>query len=94
MNIKKRFTKWYVKKGYKFGYDFTDVPVYDDGFMKTPAGVPKAVWHCPWFVKPFLFLFSPSVYAIYDWGKQISDGFMAGLKVGMEENEDVKQNLR
>ena len=88
MNIKKRFTKWYVKKGYKFGYDFTDVPVYDDGFMKTPAGVPKAVWHCPWFVKPFLFLFSPSVYAIEDWGKQFSDGFMAGLKVGMEAKED------
>ena len=88
MNIKKRFTKWYVKNGYKFGYDFTDVPVYDDGFMKTPAGVPKAVWHCPWFVKPFLFLFSPSVYAIYDWEKQISDGFVAGLKVEMEAKEE------
>ena len=88
MNIKKRFTKWYVKNGYKFGYDFTDVPVYDDGFMKTPAGVPKAVWHCPWFVKPFLFLFSPSVYAIYAWEKQISDGFVAGMKVEMEENEE------
>lgn len=56
--------------------------------MKIPAGVPKAVWHCPWFVKPFLFLFSPSLYAIYDWGKQISDGFMDGLKVGMEAKED------
>ena len=88
MSIKRRFTKWYVRKGYKFGYDFTDVPVYDDGFMKIPAGGPKAVWHCPWFVKPFLFLFSPSLYVIYDCGKQISDGFMAGLKVGMEEKVD------
>lgn len=87
-NIRTKFTKWYVREGYKFGYYFTDVPVYDDGFMKIPAGVPKAVWHCPWFVKPFLFLFSPSVYAAEDWGKQISDGFMAGLKVGMEAKEE------
>lgn len=88
MNIKRRFTKWYVKKGYKFGYDFTDVPVYDDGFMKTPAEVPKAVWHCPWWVKPFLFLFSPSVYATEDWGKQLAEGFMAGIQMGMEAKED------
>lgn len=84
MKIRKKFTKWYVKKGYKFGYDFTDVPVYDNGFMKTPAGMPKAVWHCPWWVKPFLFLFSPSTYVMQTTAKQISDGFMAGFMNGVE----------
>jgi hypothetical protein len=88
MNIKRRFTKWYVKKGYKFGYDFADVPVYNDGFMKTPAGIPKAVWTCPWCVKLFLFLFSPSVYATEDLGKQLVDGFIAGMQMGMEAKEN------
>ena len=87
MSIKKRFTKWYVKKGYKFGYDFTDAPVYDDGFMKTPAGVPKSVWNCPWWVKPLLIFFSPSVYFIETYGKLAVDGFMEGLKKGMEAKE-------
>lgn len=87
-NSRTKFTKWYVRKGYKFGYDFTGIPIYSDGFMKTPVGVPKAIWSCPWWVKPFLFLFSPSVYAAEGWGKQISDGFMDGLKVGMGAKED------
>ena len=91
MSIKRRFTKWYVKKGYNFGYDFTEVPVYGDGFMKIPAGMPKAGWTCPWWVKPFLFLFSPSVYVSEAWGKQAVDGFMAGIQMGMEAKEDGKQ---
>lgn len=48
--LRERFTKWYVKKGYKFTYDGTDpfnpMPVYD----------------CPKSVKPLLVLFSPSIY--------------------------------
>lgn len=28
MSIKKRFTKWYVKNGYKFGYDLSHVAVW------------------------------------------------------------------
>lgn len=88
MNIKRRFTKWYVKKGYQFGYDFTGVPVYGDGFMKTPAGIPKSVWNCPWWVKPFLILFSPSVYAAEDWGEQIAEAFMEGMQMETEANED------
>ena len=88
MSIKRRFTKWYVNKGYKFGYDFTDVPVYDDGIIKIPTGVPKAVWNCPWWVKPLLFLFSPSVYAAEDWGKQLVDGFMAGMQMVKDGDND------
>lgn len=28
--LKERFTKWYVNKGYLFGYDFTDNPTEND----------------------------------------------------------------
>ena len=72
MSIEKRFTKWYVKKGYKFGYDSSCV----------------AVWHCPWWVKPLLIFFSPSVYFVQAYGKLIVDGFMEGLKNEMEANEE------
>ena len=71
MNIKKRFTKWYVKKGYKFFYDSSNI----------------AVWRCPWWVKPLLIFFSPSVYFM-NYGKLFADGFMKGLKNEMEANEE------
>ena len=71
MNIKKRFTKWYVKNGYKFGYDSSHV----------------AVWHCPWWVKPLLIFFSPSVYFMI-CGKMFTDGFLRCLKNEMEAKEE------
>ena len=71
MNIKKRFTKWYVKKGYRFGYDYSNV----------------AVWNCPWWVKPLLIFFSPSVYFAEAYGKMIVYGFTGGLKNEMEAKE-------
>lgn len=46
--IRKRFTKWYVSKGYIFGYSGID-----------PF---EARWACPFWVRPLLFLFSPSCY--------------------------------
>lgn len=72
MSIKRRFTKWYVKRGYKFSYDLSHV----------------AVWNCPWWVKPLLIFFSPAVYFIEAYGKLAVDGFMEGLKKGMEAKED------
>lgn len=45
--IKQKFTSWYVKRGYRFGYE---------GFPL------KAYYKCPAWVRPLLFLFSPSVY--------------------------------
>ena len=92
MNIKRRFTKWYIKRGYTFSYDFTDVPVIGNDFMKIPAGIPKAVWHCPSWVTPFLFLFSPSVYMREDFGKKFADEFMKGLQVGMEGRKDLDED--
>ena len=50
--MRKRFTKWYFKRGYRFGY-------------KVDNGV--AVWDCPWWVKPLLIFFSPSVYFYELW---------------------------
>ena len=90
MNIKKRFTKWYVKKGYTFGYDFSKCETIggDDIFPPMPLTQPVVVWRCPWYIKPFLFLFSPSIYAAEDWGKQVIDGFMAGMQMKMEAKED------
>ncbi len=90
MKLKKRFTKWYVKKGYTFGYDFSECEMVggDDIFPPMPKTAPAAVWNCPWWVKPFLFLFSPSVYAVEAWGKQFIDGFMAGLQMGMDAKEE------
>lgn len=47
--LKRRFTLWYIKRGYSFGYD-------------TSSRVPKAWFRCPIWVRPLLVLFSPSVY--------------------------------
>ena len=72
MNIKKQFTKWYVNKGYKFGYDSSNI----------------AVWNCPLYVKPLLCFFSPSVYCAENFRKLYADAFMEGLKKGMEAKEE------
>ena len=62
--MRKRFTKWYFKRGYRFGYKVnTDV----------------AVWDCPWWVKPLLIFFSPSVY-FYELGDCVSKEINEGLK--------------
>ena len=60
--IRERFTKWYIKHGYTFGYDFTDVPMYDDGVLRIPLYPPEGVFNCPFWIKPLLIFFSPSVY--------------------------------
>jgi hypothetical protein len=71
--LRKKFTKWYFKKGYTFGYDDF-----------SPS---SAVWNCPWYIKPFLFLFSPSVYQM-EWSNEyIVKGFREGLMEGLNEND-------
>ena len=51
-NLKKRFTRWYVRRGYRYGHtDYFEV-----------------YYICPVWVKPLLyFLFSPSVYIVEKW---------------------------
>jgi hypothetical protein len=76
-NLKKKFTKWYFRKGYTFGYNFPAIP----------TSMPKAVWKCPWYVKPLLILFSPSVYQM-EWSNEyIVKGFTKGLMKGLNEND-------
>ena len=67
MKLRKQFTLWYIKKGYRFGYDGGNL-------------YPVAVWYCPWYVKPLLFLFSPSIYFYFEnVGKLFLDGFLDGV---------------
>lgn len=64
--LKTKFTKWYVRKGYVFGYD-GNIP-------------PKAYWSCPWYVKPLLFLFSPSIYDVECITNRIINGWCDRLQ--------------
>lgn len=69
---REKFTKWYVCKGYTFGYDENLC----------------AVWNCPWYIKPLLFLFSPSIYDIEKITKTFVNGFLKGL------NESIEKEFR
>lgn len=82
------FTRWYVKRGYTFTYDFEECSIHSDGIFNTPLGIPKAVWTCPWWVKPFLIFFSPSVYCMEKFTKIVISGFEDGLMFGKEEKKD------
>jgi hypothetical protein len=37
-------------------------------------------WHCPWWVEPLLFLFSPSTYT-YEEGRKLAKGFLEGMGI-------------
>lgn len=50
--LRRKFTEWYVQRGYTFIYIRKGDCLMDlDG-----------IWVCPFWVKPLLVLFSPSVY--------------------------------
>lgn len=85
--LRRIFTRWYVKRGYTFGYDFTDVPVYSDGYLSTPGGIPKTIWNCPWWVKPLLIFFSPSVYMSKTYGEGLTKGFYESFNGPDEKGE-------
>lgn len=44
----------------------------------------RACWHCPWWVRPLLFLFSPSVYCQV-MSKLLADGFEQGIRKEVEK---------
>lgn len=69
--LKRRFTLWYIKRGYGFGYD-------------TSSRVPKAWFRCPIWVRPLLVLFSPGVYCDR-YGKIMLEGFLEGLRGAQKE---------
>lgn len=68
--LKKRFTKWYYKKGYKFGYNN---PIFPE----------SAYWKCPWYVKPLLIFFSPSYYCMC-YSSDIVKHFKRGMEEGQK----------
>lgn len=68
--MRKKFTEWYVRRGYTFVYS------------NPPSGVTNVCFDCPLWVKPLLFLFSPSVYMRYEEsGKNLLNGFLDGLGI-------------
>lgn len=98
--LREKFTKWYFRKGYTFGCDFNGIETIggDDVLPAMPKSMPRAVWNCPWYVKPFLFLFSPSVYCMEIATNYIYKGFMDGLQSSIENEfykiafKEVEQN--
>lgn len=86
-NINERFTKWYIKRGYRFGYDFDGVQVVEYGPLKIPLDIPESQFTCPWWVKPLLIFFSPSVYCVETTGRWFNEGFVRGLNDSLKEKE-------
>lgn len=88
IDIKKRFTKWYIRKGYRFYYRLDPAKfLYTNDVFKFIDSVSEAKFLCPWYIRPLLIFFSPSVYMYEEYGKQIAKSFMKG----MEEYERGKE---
>lgn len=83
-SINRRFTEWYVKKGYVFGYRFEGVPIIEEDLFATPSRMMEAYWICPIWVRPLLIFFSPSIYFIEVAGKNFAKYFKKGLEEGMK----------
>ena len=66
MNIRKRFTIWYVQRGYTFD-------------PRPNKGCTDSVFECPFWVKPLLIFFSPSVYTHIVYGNFIYKNLVGGL---------------
>lgn len=81
-SFRRKFTLWYIHRGYTFRYDFSNTKVYGEYPFYIPEEIPKSVFNCPWWVKPFLIFFSPSIYTSETVGKQIIEGFIKGIKEG------------
>ena len=90
--FKRRFTKWYVKRGYTFGYIFRRGQVIedDDNLFRLPCGIPEVKFTCPFWVKPLLIFFSPSVYYMEAYGRVMAEAFAEGMRKGMGMRERSK----
>ena len=76
MGLRKKFTLWYIRRGYTFDYIFDQKSPEDDRVT-----IARAEWVCPWWVRPLLIFFSPSVYSNEAWGKQFVEGLRKALKM-------------
>ena len=81
MNIKKRFTIWYAQRGYTFD------PRPDEEHT-------GSAFECPFWVKPLLIFFSPSVYTHIVYGefiyKSLVEG-MKGVKMVIKDHENCQK---
>lgn len=68
-DVKKRFTKWYIRKGYRFYYK-----------VRFNGDTPKAKWLCAWYIRPLLIFFSPSVYFYDVYSKVIAERILKELE--------------
>lgn len=81
--IRRGFTKWYVDRGYTFHYGIPHL-----GTIETCA-----VWSCPWWVRPLLILFSPSIYYSYKVANEMVDYFIQGLLCGEGRSKEAMDEL-
>lgn len=70
--IKKKFTQWYVRKGYRISLKFPDLVIHFD---------------CPILIRPLLFLFSPSVYH-NEQGRVFADALKKGIESGIADQKE------
>ena len=91
--IRKKFTLWYIKKGYTFGYDFSETKYvyYDNKIVLLDQ--PKAVFKCPVWVKPFLIFFSPSIYAEIQ-AEAIVQGITEAMKKAVYGSSMMKEGVK
>lgn len=75
--IRRRFTKWYIKRGWTSDYHF----IYgEEGEYPAHPVDAEIYFTCPWWVRPLLIFFSPSVYQFETTGRALLDGFVEGMK--------------
>jgi hypothetical protein len=89
-NLREKFTKWYIKRGYEFGYDYSNhIYIDTDGtyihenccdILPNDISEIKSYFKCPWWVRPLLIFFSPSVYFRDTLGKMIINSLKAGIE--------------
>lgn len=77
--LKRKFTTWYYKKGYRFGYD--DPGKSFDTYFK-----------CPRWVIPLLIFFSPSVY-FHNLGMDMCKWFKEGFNSVKDKASDFKEEI-
>lgn len=77
MNINKRFTRWYIKKGYTFGYKFVETGKYELGM--------ESYFKCPIWVRPLCIFFSPSIYVHYVSIKLLKERLYQELGINQAE---------
>lgn len=76
--INRKFTYWYIKKGYIFSYTSETLEPH---------------WECPWWVRPLLIFFSPSIYFMRKYGELFCESFRKGLREATKSLDEATKAL-